>query len=212
MHPDLMKAIEKAILRIPLSMSYNLVLFACMCVAWFGCFLVIVRNDVIPIIGDILSVITGSVDDIIDVINYLIGKIEDACYCTIHKISEDDLTALTGADVLKDLPDFCIIYENVFDIIAGLIDLSSASILCPIERYIEPLKWLSDLFVDTYTTSCHLSSTAELCIYCSLGYLVYAIGIFMICCIIIYATREIWAYFFARCYQLYHMIKVSALF
>ena len=144
MHPDLIKAIEHAIIRIPLSMSYDLAIFAGVCVSMIGCFLIIVRNDVLPIIGDIIAVIADAIDVIIDIINYLIGKIEDACFCSIHRISFD-LSTVTDASVLEKLPDVCIAYENVFDIIIGLIDLANASILCPVRRYVEPIQWVASM-------------------------------------------------------------------
>ncbi len=211
MHPDLIKAIEHAILRIPLSLSYDLAIFASICISMIGCFLIIVRNDILPIIGDIISVIGDAIDVILDVINYLIGQIEDVCFCTIHRVYFD-LSAVTDAGVLRDVPDVCMEYESVFNIIIGLIDIANASILCPVRRYVEPIPWVAsalDIIIqyNDYTSSCTLSSDAELCIYCSLGYLIYAIGIFLVLCIVVYATREIWVYFIYYTYKTVKMLR-----
>ncbi len=181
--------------RIPMSITYDIILIVFLVIMEFGLFWIIMRNEVMPPVGHAMSDVTSVLDDAQTFINSIIHEIRKIGI-HIGEMPYDDLTQASDADIIAHLPSRCVHYETTWEVIFSFIDIANANKLCPAIRYIEPIDWLRDVMqwlinYQDYTSSCGIARLASVCTYAGIGYIVHDLGMTLIILILILCAREL---------------------
>jgi hypothetical protein len=192
---QLVFAVFDFIERIPMSVAYDIILVVFLAIMQIGYLWIILRNDVVPPIGGAMLDVTDVIDDAETYIGYIIHEVSKIGI-HIGDMRYVDVTQESGADTLAHLPQQCVDFETSWEVTFAFIDITNARRLCPAIRYVEPLHWLRNLlqwlinFKD-YTSSCGVSSVAEICTYAGIGYIIHDVGLILLVLLLLFCAREI---------------------